>query len=223
MDQQKLSSGVQELIDRLREEGIGEGRSRAEEVLNEARQEADDIVAKARDEAARIIGKARSEAQRFQQNAEEALAMAGRDTVLELKAELTNRFSRRVAEMIGTSLNDETFLQRVILEIAGKVRHQVGDREKLEILLPEDVIGLDELRRHPEKVKEGSLGQFALSAAEEMFREGVTITAGPQKRGILIKLVDEELQIDINEKVVGEILLKHLLPRFRALLEGSIQ
>lgn len=223
MDQQKLSSGVQELIDRLREEGIGAGRSQAEELLSEARQEADAIVATARAEAARIIAKGRGEARRFQQQAEEALALAGRDTVLELKADLTSRFSRRLAEMIGTTLDDGAFLHKVVLEIAGTVRSQVGEGERLEILLPADIVGLDELRRHPEKVREGALGGFVLTAAEEMFRAGVTIHAGPQKRGIRIKLVDRDLQVDIDEKVIGEILLRHLLPRFRALLEGSIQ
>lgn len=223
MDGHKLSSGVQELIDRLREEGVAEGRSQADKLVSDAREEAGRIVAKARQEADGFIEEARKQTEEYRKNAEEALEIAARDTVLELKSNLTSRFSRRVAEMVSDKMTDEELLQKVILEIAGKIREQINEDEQMEVLLPADIIGLDELRRHPEKVKEGSLGQFVLSVAEDMFRDGVTIKQGAQKKGIQIRLVDRKLQIDINETVISEILMKHLLPRFRALLEGSIQ
>jgi len=223
MDGQKLSSGVQELIDRLREEGVAEGRNQAEKRIADAKKQARQIMEKAGRDADEILLQARQEAAKYRKNAQEAMEIAARDTVLVLKSALTSRFSRRVSEMVGATVSDEAFLRKVILEIAAKVRDQIKDDEKLEVLLPADIIGLEELRRHPEKAKEGSLGQFVLSAAEEMFRDGVTIQEGPQRKGIQIKLVDRKLVIDINEKVISEILMQHLLPRFRALLEGSIQ
>ena len=223
MDEQKLSSGVQELIDRLRQDGIDQGQEEADRIVKEARNQAREIVDKARQEADEIKSQAKKEAEEFRKNAEEAMEIAARDTVLELKGNLTSRFSRRVSEMVGESMKDEELLQKVILEIAGKVRDRIDEDEKVKVLLPADIIGLEELRRNPEKVKEGSLGQFVLSASEDMFRDGVTIRQGTQKKGIRIELVDRKLQIDIDEKVVADILMQHLLPRFRALLEGSIQ
>lgn len=223
MAEQKLSSGVQELIDRLRQDGIAEGRDEADRIVREAENKARRTLEKAGKEADEIKSQAGKEAEAYRRNAEEAMEIAARDTVLELKSNLTSRFNRRVSEMIGDTMKDEEFLQKVILEIAGKVRDQIGDDEKVEVLLPADVVGLDELRRHPEKVREGSLGQFVLSAAKDMFRDGVTIKQGAQRKGIRIELVDRQLQIDIDEKAVAEIMMRHLLPRFRALLEGSIQ
>ena len=223
MDDQKLSSGVQQLIDRLREEGISEGRNQADKLLEDARNQARQIINRARDEAEGILVQAREEAEQYRNNAREAMEIAARDTVLELKSNLTSRFNRRVSEMVGITINDQEFLQKVILEIAGRVREQIEEGERVEILLPADIIGLEELRRHPEKVKEGSLGQFVLSGAGQMFREGVTIRGGTHKKGIQIRLVDQKLQIDISEQVIAEILMQHLVPRFRALLEGSIQ
>jgi V/A-type H+-transporting ATPase subunit E len=223
MDNHKLSSGVQELIDRLRDKGIAEGQKQADSIISEAREQAAQIIEKAKKEAGDIMSEAQREAEKYRKNAEEALEIAARDTVLDLKNNLTSRFSRRVSEMVGSTLDNEEFLQKVILEVAGKIRENIDDKEKLEILLPADVIGLEELRRNPEKVKKGSLGKFVLSAAEDMFREGVAIQQGGQKKGIRIVMVDSKLQIDINERIVTEIMLQHLLPRFRALLEGSIQ
>lgn len=223
MDSHKQSSGVQGLIERLRQEGIADGQNRANELVKEAGERASRIVATAEQEAEAIRAKAKAEAEQYRKNAEDSMAIAARDTVLELKNSLTSRFSRRVTEMVGDTLKDEEFLRKVILEIASKVRAEINDDEQLELLLPADVVGLDELRRNPEKVKQGSLGEFVLSTAREMFRDGVTIKQGTHQQGIQINLVKQKLRIDINEQVVAEILMRHLLPRFRALLEGSIK
>jgi hypothetical protein len=34
--------------------------------------------------------------------------------------------------------------------------------------------------------------------------------------------VDEDVQIDLTESAISELLLRHLLPRFRALLRGAV-
>ncbi len=222
MAEEKISSGVQQLIDRLKEEGIEAGREEAARIIDEARIRAEQILRRAESEADKIRSQARREAEQLQNAAHEALNLAARDTVLELKASLTGQFSRRVREMIADTINDRDFLQRVVLEIAGRVRQETDDDEKLEILLPARVIGLDELRRHPEKVREGELGRFVLGISAKMFRDGVTFGVRASS-GITILLRDRDLEITLDEKTVGTLLLDHLLPRFRALLEGAIQ
>lgn len=223
MDSHTQSSGVQGLIERLRREGIADGQKRADELLKEAGERASRIVAEAEREAAAMLAGAGSQADQYRKSAEDSMAIAARDTVLELKNSLVNQFSRRVTEMIGETMMDGEFLHKVILEIAGKIKTEFAGDEPLELLLPADIAGLDELRRNPEKVKQGALGEFVLATAGEMFREGVTIAQGSHKQGIRINLVERKLRIDINEEVVAGILMRHLLPRFRALLEGSIK
>jgi V/A-type H+-transporting ATPase subunit E len=34
--------------------------------------------------------------------------------------------------------------------------------------------------------------------------------------------VDEDVQIDLTESAISELLLRHMLPRFRALLRGAV-
>ena len=52
MTEQTSTTGVQDLIDRLSEEGVAEGQKRAEQIVSEAERKADDLVDAARQQVA---------------------------------------------------------------------------------------------------------------------------------------------------------------------------
>jgi V/A-type H+-transporting ATPase subunit E len=220
------SSGVEALIERLRDQGVADGRRQADELIAEARHEAEAIVAEAKYEAEAILRQAREDAEMVQHAGEEALQTAMRDTVLKMKGHLSTRFSDEVRRLVSADMAQEAFLERLILEVAGRARRDAGlDRaEAIEILLPEDVVGLEELRRHPEKLREGSLSHFALSVANGLLRDGVELRSSDRlEGGIRISLQGGEIQVDLTPDKVAEVLLEHLHPRFRAILEGTVK
>ena len=55
----KMASGVQELISRLRDEGVEAGRQKSDQILREAQEQASRIVAQANAEAEETLSKAR--------------------------------------------------------------------------------------------------------------------------------------------------------------------
>ncbi|MEJ2456510.1 MAG: HrpE/YscL family type III secretion apparatus protein [Candidatus Thiodiazotropha sp.] len=220
------SSGVEALIERLRDQGVADGRRQADELIAEARHEAEAIVAEAKYEAESILRQAREDAEMVQHAGEEALQTAMRDTVLKMKGHLSTRFSEEVRRLVAADMAQEAFLERLILEVAGRARRDAGlDRaEAIEILLPEDVVGLEELRRHPEKLREGSLSHFVLSVANGLLRDGVELRSSDRlEGGIRISLQGGEIQVDLTPDKVAEVLLEHLHPRFRAILEGTVK
>jgi V/A-type H+-transporting ATPase subunit E len=220
------SSGVEALIERLRDEGVADGRRQADELIAEARHEAEAIVAEAKYEAESILRQARQESEMVCNAGEEALRTAMRDTVLKMKGHLSTRFSDEVRRLVSADMAQEAFLERLILEVAGRVRRDAGldQAEQIEIMLPEDVVGLEELRRHPEKLREGSLSHFVLSVANELLRDGVELRSSDrQEGGIRISLQGGEIQVDLTPDKVAEVLLEHLHPRFRAILEGTVK
>jgi V/A-type H+-transporting ATPase subunit E len=220
------SSGVEALIDRLREEGVADGHRQADGLIAEARHEAEAIVAEAKHEAESILHQARVESERVRNAGEEALRTAMRDTVLKMKGHLSTRFSDEVRRLVAAEMAQEPFLQRLILEVAGRVRRDAAleQAEQVEILLPEDVVGLEELRRHPEKLREGSLSHFVLSVASGLLYDGVELRSNDRlEGGIRISLQQGEIQVDLTPDKVAEVLLEHLHPRFRAILEGTVK
>lgn len=214
------SAGVEILIARLRDEGIAQGRSQAQALVTAAQQQAVDIVAAAKRDAEAIALKAKEEAGKLKAVGEDAIRLAMRDTMLSLEADLTNRFQNMLRGLVKGVLQDPAFLQRLILEVAGKA---APSAERAELLIPAEVVSLEDLQRKPEEAKPGTLTHFVLSLGGGMLREGLSfgVTDGLQS-GIRVRLVDENVQIDLTESAVSRLLLRHMLPRFRALLRGAV-
>ena len=70
--------------------------------------------------------------------------------------------------------------------------------------------------------REGAARALANLAAN-VLREGVTFSAGEGFDGIRIKLRDRDLEVDVTEAAIAPLLVKHLQPRFRAVMEGVVR
>ena len=198
----------------------------ADKILSNARAEAQRILDKANAEAVDRIEAARKEADAYRSAGEEALRTAMRDAVLGLKAQLMDRFSADVERLVSKPLHDPEFLKQMILEVGGRVRSDagLGEEEPLEILLPPTVAGLEELRQDPGELEKGKLTRFVLGLTGEMLRETVTFGVSDEvKSGIRVQAKDGDIVVDLTEAAVAGLLLQHLQPRFRAILEGIVR
>ena len=115
----KVTSGVQELIHRLRDEGVEAGRQKSDQILREAQEQASRIVAQANAEAEETLSKARREIETEKAAAIESLRVAIRDTELKMEAGLKAGFAAHVKRLVSVELGDREFLRQVILGIAG--------------------------------------------------------------------------------------------------------
>ncbi|MCA9088003.1 MAG: hypothetical protein KDA90_05135 [Planctomycetaceae bacterium] len=221
MSADKESSGVNELIQRLREQGVAEGQTRAQELFEQARLQAEQRLEDARREADAILETAREEGRQVRAAGEEAVRLACRDAILQLKVELIDQFSDRVRRLITRKMQDENLLKQLILEVTQRAIPP-ADRS-VTLLLPPNVVGLEELRRTPEDVKEGTLSHFIVTVTRDLLRDGIEIGDHDEGHGIRIRLQEDDLEIDLSDTAVATLLLRHLVPRFRALMEGMIQ
>jgi len=219
------ASGVEELIKRLRHDGVEAGREEAERIINDAESRANWLVNQATEQAEEIVTKARREADRFRSAAEEALQVAARDAVLQMKDQLAQQFSDEIARLVRHEMEHEVLLERLILEVAGRVRRDASldDAERIEILLPAGARDLADLRDDPEELRHGELSRYVIDVAGNLLRDGVTLKPSEEvKEGIRIRLTDEQIEMDLSSDAIAAHLLEHLLPRFRALLEGMV-
>ncbi len=222
----KTTSGVETLIARLRDDGVAAGRLEAERIVAEAETRARRILDAAEADAGTRRETARREAEAHRRAGEDALRAAARDAILDLKEQLSRRFAEDVGKTVSGAMRDEDLLRRMILAVASRARDEarLDDGGALEVILPRSAVGLDELRRSPEELSEGSLSHFAAATAAEMLREGVTLgRAGDDRGGIRLRLTDRGVGIDLSDAAVAEAILAHLQPRFRALLEGVVK
>ncbi|MBI3993788.1 MAG: hypothetical protein HY342_10975 [Candidatus Lambdaproteobacteria bacterium] len=219
------SAGVQALIERLREDGVERGRGRAEEIVREAQNRADWIVTQAEHEAEALVANARTESEQMRVAGEEAIRVAMRDTLLGMKTTLENQFNDAVLRLVSGEMKNVDFLRQLILAVTRRAVEEAGitGEEPMELSLPHDVVGLEELRHNPQALQSGPLSQLVLSVAGEVLREGVTLHGRHEDGGgIHVRLVDRDIEIDLTEQAVATALLQHLQPRFRAIVEGIV-
>jgi V/A-type H+-transporting ATPase subunit E len=202
----KVAFGVEALIERLRNEGVGSGRAEAEKIIKEARSDARAILDKAKEEAEQIGSRARTEAANLEKAGRQALEVAARDTVLDLKNRLSHRAAREVKHLVGEEVQRQEILEKLILEVAGQAREQTIGAGPMEILLPEKLVSLDDIARDPAHLQSSPIGRFARLLAGNLLRQGVTLSSSANvKAGIKVRLTDKGIDLDLSDKAIAEL------------------
>jgi len=220
------SSGVESLIERLREQGVSAGQERAESIVVDAQKRAEWIIEEAELEAQQLIDKAQKQSDALRAAGEDALKLATRDALLKLRDTLLGSFSKEVKRVVGQKMEQNAFLERLILQLAGKVREQLDleSKENISIFLPNNAVGVDELKNNPEEMNVGTLTHYTASIAADMLRAGVSIkVSGDVSKGLSVRLEDDDMVVDFTEETISALLLEHLQPRFRTLLQGIVK
>ena len=219
-DQEVKASGVQELIDRLSEEGVVEGKRQAELLTTRAEQSAAETLNHAEQKAKTIVQQAREEAERIQSAGQDALALAARDSVRHLESQIHDGFRNKLKRLIVHTLDDQEFLRRMILELT---RHSspADDAGPVEVILPETVVSDEELQRRIEAGEEVELIDFVRELTGETIRGGFTLsTTDADEHGLRVRVKDQDVEIELTADAITNLLAKHLLPRFRSIIHN---
>jgi V/A-type H+-transporting ATPase subunit E len=215
---EQTSSGVQDLIARIRDDGVQAGRQEAEQLLANAQRQAARMLEDARAEVERMRQKARAEIQTEETAALEALKLAARDTGLRLEAEVVSAFESCVKRLVSPVAHDGSVIRALLLVLAGHAVEEFVKQEEIQVLVSDLLFKeADESPELQERVRQEVLG-----ITGEMLREGVELIPSSEvEGGARVRLVGENLEIDLTEAAIHRVLMKHLLPRFRGIFEGN--
>lgn len=217
----KVPSGVQSLISRLRDEGIKAGQQEADRLVQEAQHQAVQILSQAKAEAEDLREKARRQIEADRVASHEAIQMAFRDTLLKLGSELRTAFSAHVKRLVSMELEERDFLRKCILIIVGYAAERLPKDQPLEVLIADDLFVAVGDKTELTAVGKDRLRDLVLGISKEMLREGVDLKpAGHTERGMRVRLVGQDLELDLSDEALSEILLQYLTPRFRAIFTG---
>lgn len=212
------SSGVKELVERIRDEGVQSARDEADRILTKAKAQAARIVSSAKAEAAAIRKEAAVAIETERTAAIGALRIAARDTELELRSAVLAAFERHVRRLVTDVTTDRSVLRDMILVLAGRAAEELMKDRKAVILVPERLAG-----EAPPELEE-FLRQSALSLSADVLRNGVELIPSSEvSGGARVRLVDDDLEIDLTDEALSEMMLKLLVPRYRAILAEASQ
>ncbi|MCC9608284.1 hypothetical protein LOC68_11145 [Blastopirellula sp. JC732] len=208
------SGGVQSLIDRIRDDGVQAARAEADLLLKNARNQASQIVDQARQEADALRSAAANEIEGHRTAALDALQLAARDTVIELKARVAARFEEFIKRLVVSATHDEELVRNLVLVLAGHTASEFIQNKEMEIRISRALFGEETLE------EEGNRALLALSS--DMLREGVELIPDDGiDGGARVKLVDDQLEIDLSDQAISRMIAQQMIPRFRDLLSGK--
>lgn len=222
-----ISHGVESLIDRLKNDGVQAGKNEANNIINDAQKQADKILKDAREEANALLANAQKKIQQEKQAALDALELAARNMRLEIRQHMVNRLKEEVKRLVHKELDNESTIRQLIqlLTIDTAEELKKFKDSKIEIQLPEKALDFDKIRSNPELLVNDPLKKLVQGTTSVMLKSGINLTVhnNNQEVGIKVRIVGEEIEMDLTEEAISALLLKHLQPRFRALLEGLLQ
>ena len=211
------SSGVQELIDRIRDQGVQAAQTEADRVLRDARQQAQEIVAQAKAEADAAQAKAREEIEAYRQASLDALRLAARDTVLDLEARVLARFEEFVKRLVVSATRDRELVRSIVLVLAGHAAEEFIQDKEVEVRISSSLL---EGPTGPVFKEEGKLAILGLSS--DMLREGLVLVPDSEiEGGARVRLVQDKLEIDLSDRAIARLISQRLIPRFKAIMEGA--
>ena len=115
VEQGKTSAGVQELIGRIRDQGIQAAKDQADRIVKEAEIQAAKMVADAKAEVERMREKTLAEIEANRAAAMEALRLSARDTVLQLKSKVASSFEVFMKRLVTSATRDEELIKALVL------------------------------------------------------------------------------------------------------------
>lgn len=217
--QNPVSSGVEALIQKLKDEGVAAGQDKAVQIIVEAQQRADWIVQEAEREAQNLLTRAREETELIKRAGQDEIKLALRDALMSLRAQLSHLFGNALRAGIGNELAKDDFLRQLIIELAGQVRKEAGLDGHPELAIQ---VGLGETESGRQRVD--MLNSLTRAISSDLLRTGVRIDVGDNPgSGLIIQLNNDDLMIDFTDETVAALLLERLRPCFRDLLDGTGQ
>jgi V/A-type H+-transporting ATPase subunit E len=196
---------VQELIDKIKRDGIESASEEAARIKREAEAEARQIVESAKKEAESIITRGREDAGRSEKAGIAALEQASRNLVLAFKGEIQSLLDKLMAQQLGASYGEDT-LKAVLPEL---IRSWAAKGEdNLTLLLSEADLG--KLR-----------GFFTEKLTAEL-KKGLELKADRNlAAGFRIANRDGSAYYDFSADSVAELLAAYLNPRLAEILKTS--
>ena len=189
-----MQNKLQELTEKLYNEGLSKGKQEGEEILAKAKVQAEEIVAKAHAEAAAIVAAAKKDAEDLRTKVQSDLKMAANQSVAATKKDIETLVVAKMTEAeVKDALASADFVKEVILAVAKGFNTE--EPVDLEVVLPEA------LKKDLEGFVAKELTKALKGNVEASFSKKIAggFTIGPKDGGYFISFTDETFNALISE------------------------
>ncbi|MBR4882188.1 MAG: V-type ATP synthase subunit E [Clostridia bacterium] len=197
---------LNELIDRIKKEGVDAAESEAQDIISSAKKEAERIVAEAKAEADKMIADAKAENEKMLKSSEEAIKQAGRNLLISFRESVARELRAVTDRKVASVYSSEEFSSFLVNAVEAWSKNP--DAEDLTVIL------------NTEDLK--SLEDALLTALKDRMLEGVTLKASDSfDGGFRIGVKNGSAYYDYSAEAVVDMLSSYLSPKVTALLKEA--
>jgi len=197
---------LQELIDKIKKDGIESASAEAARIKSEAEAEAERILSEAQKEADAIVSRGKSEAERSTKGSKAALEQASRNLILTFKMEIQTFLDKIIAQAVASAFTEDTL--KAVLPDLLKTWAAKNGSDSVDLLLPEKDLA---------KLQSWATGTLAAE-----LKKGTELKADRNlEKGFKIINKDGSAYYDFSAEAVAELLSAYLNPHLAELLKAA--
>lgn len=189
-----MSNKLQELTDKLYNEGLSKGKAEGEQLVAEAKKKAGEIVDCARAEAGAILANAGKKAEDLKAKAASDIRMASAQALQATRKDIENLLVGNLCDAkVKEACKDPDFIKEAIKSVAAGFSAQ--ESKDLELILPEN------LRSNLEPWVKSELSKALASGIKADFSKKIQggFTIGPADGSYFVSFTDETFKELISE------------------------
>jgi V/A-type H+/Na+-transporting ATPase subunit E len=204
-----MNQKLQELTNKIYQEGLEKGKSEADQIVQNAKTEAEKILAKAKAEADQMRNEATKFSEELKKNTASELQMSTKQAITKIKQQISETVSNEaVKDALGKAFDDKDFVKNLILKI-------VDNWAKIEKEGNDVMVALSE--KDQKDMEQFLLGKAAGKIKGSLsinFEEGIKsgFKIGSKDGGFLISFTDEDFM---------KFFKQYLRPRTRRFFEEA--
>ena len=189
-----MQNKLQELTDKLYNEGLSKGKQAGEEILAEAKAQSGKIISNARAEAEKIIAEANKQAEEIRKKTASDVKMAASQSIAATKKDIENLIITKIAgDEVKAKLASADFIKEILQTICSKFDN--NGPQDLAVILPESL--QKDLEPYIKKELAKALGKNIEASFSKKIAGGFQI--GPKDGGYFISFTDATFTELISE------------------------
>lgn len=183
-----MQSKLQELTEKIFQEGVEKGNAEAEQIVESANSEAKEIIEKAKKESESILKEAKKKAAETKTNTESEIKLSGKQSLNALKQQMVDVINNEITSAaVKDAFKDKDFIKKIIETLLSSWAGS-GQSMDLTLLLPAK--------------DEKNLSEFFKNEAKKHLDKGVAINfdssldagfqVGPKDGSYKVSFTDED-------------------------------
>lgn len=194
-----MHTKLQELTDKIYQEGVEKGNAEAQQIVDKAKADADRIISDAKSEAEALVEDAKKKAAETRTNTESEIRLSGKQSLNALKQQVVDVVNGGIVTSALKGTFDNDFLKKII-ELTLVNWSKSGQGMDISLLLPSD--------------QEKLLGDYFRKEAKQYIDKGLSIQFDKSlKNGFQLGPKDGSYKVSFTEEDFANFFKQYLRPK----------